>query len=366
MKQKIYIIGSTAHSIINFRYDLINCLRKTFKISALSQDYNKFTYNKLKKINVEYHSYGLNKFKFLNEIISFLNLSKFLLKKKKIKVLSYTLRANFFGGIYSLFNKNIKHYPMITGLGGIFLSKNENLLRYCVFFLFKILFKISLMRVKAIIYQNLDDKKYFKKNIINKKYIIVPGSGVNLRRFKQKRFPKKLTFMMISRIIKNKGIENFFLASKIITKFHRNVEFIFVGKEQKNFSLSKNYVKNNTKLSNIKFLKWKKNVNDFYRKCSVYILPSKREGMSRTILEAMSCGRPIITSNVPGCKQTVKNDYNGYLIKYNNNNNLLLAIKKFISQPRIVKQFGINSRKRAVKYFDVKITNRKILELIKK
>ena len=78
MKEKIYIIGSTAHSIINFRYDLINCLRKTFKILVLSQDYNNFTNNKLKNINVEYYSYGSNKFKFLHEIISFFNLSKFL------------------------------------------------------------------------------------------------------------------------------------------------------------------------------------------------------------------------------------------------------------------------------------------------
>ena len=81
MREKIYIIGSTAHSIINFRYDLINCLRKTFKIYAFSQDYNYSTYNKLKKINVHYYSYGSNKTTFINEILSFINLSKFLLKK---------------------------------------------------------------------------------------------------------------------------------------------------------------------------------------------------------------------------------------------------------------------------------------------
>ena len=134
----------------------------------------------------------------------------------------------------------------------------------------------------------------------------------------------------------------------------------------KKFSLNKSLtnLKNNNK--NIKILGWKKNAKNLYKNCSVYILPSKREGMSRTILEAMSSGRAIITTNVPGCKETVKDGYNGFIVNYNDNNSLFLAINKFLQKPYLIKKFGLNSRKRANDLFDVNIVNRKIINLLKK
>ena len=93
-------------------------------------------------------------------------------------------------------------------------------------------------------------------------------------------------------------------------------------------------------------------------------MPSKREGLSRSILEAMSCGKPIITSNVPGCRQTIINNYNGFLVKYNDHLSLIIAVEKFIKKKFLIKKFGNNSRKRAVKYFDVKNINKKILKII--
>ena len=88
--------------------------------------------------------------------------------------------------------------------------------------------------------------------------------------------------------------------------------------------------------------------------------------MSRTILEAMSSGRAIITTNVPGCKETVKNGHNGFLINYNDNLSLFKAINKFVENPDLIKLFGLNSRKRAINLFDVNIVNKKIIKLLDK
>ena len=124
---------------------------------------------------------------------------------------------------------------------------------------------------------------------------------------------------MISRIIKNKGIENFFYAANKISKLNNKIKFIFVGSHQNKFSLNKNLINLKKNNKNIQILRWKSSAKYLYKNCSVYILPSKREGMSRTILEAMSSSRAIITTNVPGCKETVKDGYNGFLVNYNDN-----------------------------------------------
>jgi glycosyltransferase involved in cell wall biosynthesis len=364
MKSEYYIIGSTAHSLINFRFDLIKSLSKKNNVSVLSQDYNEKIFKEFNKIGVNYFSYGKKSFFLINELISFIFIFNFLLKKKNIRILSYTLRGNVYVGLVSLFNKDMKHFPMITGLGGIFLSKDENLFTFIMFCLFKLLLKISLLKSEKIIFQNNHDKIFFNQTIIKKKSIIIPGSGVNHRFYRKEVLPEKITFMMISRIIKNKGIENFLTLSKEIYKINKNIKFIFVGQYQKNFSLEKKFSTLLKESRNVKFIKWKKNAKNLYKRCSVYILPSKREGMSRTILEAMSSGRAIITTNVPGCKETVKVGYNGYLVKYNDNDSLFRAANIFIKNPKLIKKFGINSRKRSIKLFNIDFVNNKIIKLL--
>ena len=366
MKDDIYIVGSTAHSLINFRYELIKSIQKSNSITVFSQDYSYQTKKKFKKIKVNYISYGFKSFFLINEIITLLKIVKFFFLKKKIKVISYTLRGNVYVGIANLFNRNIKHFPMITGLGGIFLSKNDSFTNYLAYFFFKYLLKISLSFSETIIFQNNDDKKYFDLNILNKEALVVPGSGVNLRLYNQVMLPKKITFMMISRMIKNKGIENFFYVANKISKMNKKIQFVFVGNYQKKFSLNKNFSSLKREFKNVKILKWTKSGKHLYKNCSVYVLPSKREGMSRTILEAMSSGRAIITTNVPGCKETVKNGHNGFLINYNDNLSLFKAINKFVENPDLIKLFGLNSRKRAINLFDVNIVNKKIIKLLDK
>ena len=163
MKEQIYIVGSTAHSLINFRLNLIETLKKNNSVTVLSQDFSGKIYKKFKKIKVNYLTYGLRTFFLLNEIFSLLNIIKIFITKKNIKVLSYTFRGNVYVGLASIFNKKLQHYPMITGLGGIFLSKNDSLFNFIIYFFFKYLLKVSLYRSQTIIYQNNYDKNFFKK-----------------------------------------------------------------------------------------------------------------------------------------------------------------------------------------------------------
>lgn len=362
MRKKLVIVASSANSLINLRYDLIKFLKEEYDIQALSKDYNSYVKNKLNKIGVPYNSYGHKKDGLFSEFFSAFKLFSILNYSQDFKLISYTLRANIFSGFISIFNKNLKHYPMITGLGNIFLTKKDNFFNFVFFLFIKNCIKISFKKSKVIIFQNSSDKKYFNKNIIKKKSKVIPGSGVNLKNFKSYKFPKIVNFVMTSRIIKNKGIEDFYEVGNQMLKKYKNIKFVFVGKKNDHYSLDNKKLFSNKK-NKIVFLKWVKDIRKIFKETSVYILLSKREGMSRSILEAMSCGRPIITTNVPGCRETVKNNYNGFKIRFNDKKSLEKVIERFINDPILIKKFGRNSRKLAQK-FDVKIVNSKIKKIL--
>lgn len=363
MREQLIIVGSTAHSLINFRYDLILKLSKYYSVTAVSKDHDTNVKKKLKKIGVNCFNFGNNKKNIFKETTSLIKLFKFINKYQKCKIISYTLRANIFIGIISLFLRNVYHFPMITGLGNIILTRNDSILNYLNYLILIIFLKISFFNARKIIFQNHHDKKFFYSLIKNKKSLVVQGSGVNTKKFRILPYPNSINFLMISRIIKNKGIEIYFKVAKEFK--NKNINFFFVGKKNDYFSLDKEKFAKLKKNSGIIFLKWNKDVKKILIKSSVFILLSKREGMSRSILEAMSCGRPIITTRVPGCMETVKNGLNGYKIRYNNLHDLKLSIKKYIKYPKLIKKFGRNSRKIAIKKFDVENVNLKILKFIK-
>ena len=365
MNSRIYIVATSAHSLINFRYDLILELsKKGYKIVTLSQDYNKEVKKRLSKIGVDFFSYGTKKNKFLNEFISIFQIKKILSNNKvNYKLISYTLRANIFCGIISLIDKKMQHIPMITGIGNIFVSKKDSLVDYLNYYFFKLILKVSLISSKKIIFQNKSDKEFFFNKISRKISIIVPGSGVNIKKFKKLSYPKKVSFLMISRLIRNKGIENFLEMTKYF-KNEKNIMFFFVYRKFDFFSLKLKEKLNKKNYPNLKFLNWSRSVTGFFKKTSVYVLPSRREGMSRSILEAMACGRAIITTNVPGCKETVVEKYNGYKINYGDTKALINTVKYFINQKNLIRKFGSNSRKMAIKKFDVKLVNNKIIKFL--
>ena len=165
---------------------------------------------------------------------------------------------------------------MITGLGNIFLAKYDSIFNYIFFLFIKICIKITLIKCKIIIFQNISDKKYFNKNIIRKKSALIPGSGVNLKNFRSYKFPKMINFVMVSRIIKNKGIEDYYDVGNYLIKKYKNIKFIFVGKKNDHYSLNNKKLFSNKK-NKILFLKWVKDIRKIFKQTSVYVLLSKRE-----------------------------------------------------------------------------------------
>ena len=245
---------------------------------------------------------------------------------------------------------------MITGLGYSFVEldsfKRKGLNKLVCF-----LYKCSLYFNQIVFFQNQDDQLLFKdKNIINNiQSIVINGSGVNLMHFYySESYPETLTFLMIGRLLKDKGIYEYIEAAKQIKAIYSKITFNLVGWIDNNpSSISAEELKAWCDEGLVNFLGKLDDVRDSLKTCSVFVLPSYREGTPRSVLEAMSMGRSVITTDAPGCRDTVVHGENGYLVSVKSVDQLVETMKKFIDDPILMHDFGKKSREIAEEKYDV-------------
>lgn len=364
-KSKILLFSNSSWNLYNFRAPLIKELKKkNFYIIALAPK-DKFTNNLKKKVDKFYSLNFLNKklyiFFFLKNLI---RLYKIIKKEKPNYIFSYTIKCNIVTIIISKLT-NVISYINITGLGSIFLKKN-----YYYFLLKKIVIAFYRSHNK-IIFQNLDDVKLINgRNYKKKKINVIPGLGIDVSYFKP--FIKKIdsnniNFYMISRIIEDKGVYEYFKAVKKIRSKFPEAKFNYVGNFdfQNPSAISKKIFFNYINTLNIKYYKYCKNIKIILKKADCIIHPSYREGMSRVLLEAASMQVPIVTTNVAGCKEIVKDKYNGFLCKPRCAYDLAKSITKFIQLTNQQKKIlSLNGRSLIKNKFDQKKILKKYLELL--
>ena len=190
---------------------------------------------------------------------------------------------------------------------------------------------------------------------------MINGSGVNLEYFKKTNLPKRnITFLLIARLLKSKGIYEFVNAAKLIKKKYKKVNFIIVGGFEKTTdSISFDDLK---KWTDTNVIEWHDHVLDvrpYIRNSHIYVLPSYREGTPRTVLEAMAIGRPIITTNVAGCRHLINK--NGFLVQPKSIKALKVVMERFINEHHIIPMMAEASYKIAKKKYDVIKINKVLL-----
>tara|TARA_B110000003_G_scaffold275033_1_gene316483 strand:- start:4840 stop:5940 length:1101 start_codon:yes stop_codon:yes gene_type:complete len=320
------ILSANSHwNIYNFRLRLVKKLLKNNQIYIIGG--KDFTSKKLKKlgcklipINIKPHGKSL-----IGELRLLFSYLKLINKIKPNFYLGFTIKPNIYGSIICNY-LNIKSICNITGLGESFIK--NRLLKILVIFLYK----ISIKRSNLVFFQNISDLNYFKKlNLLKKNnYGLIPGSGINLSNFpyfKKKNKKNLFQFLYVGRIIKEKGIIELLEAFKKISIRGITVKLILIGSIKKNF---KNEVYRKLD-KNIIHYNFKKNILQYYKTADCFVMPSYREGLSKAILEA-SCSRlPILASNVPGCKELVKSDFNGYLFNVHQQQSIVNALQKILS-----------------------------------
>ena len=286
---------------------------------------------------------------------------------KKIKpnyFLGYTHKPVIYGNLAAWMAGVNKQFALITGLGYTFQSKIlwlNHLLQF--------LYRISMRKVEKVFFQNPDDESLFQNLGIIKtsdnKSVVVNGSGVDLKKFNTSPFPTKIQFLLIARLLGDKGVREYFKAAKAVREKRPDIKFGLVGWiDNHPNAISKQELDERIDAGDIFFYGRMDDVKPAISESSVYVLPSYREGTPRTVLEAMAMGRPIITTDAPGCKETVKDGINGYIVKVKSSQALVKAMFSFIEQPELIDSMGNNSRKIAEDKYDVdKVNKHMMLEM---
>ena len=227
------------------------------------------------------------------------------------------------------------------------------------------LYKQAFKRSKNVFFQNNDDKQTMLDQGLLKedKIVMIHGSGVNVEKFTPTELPSKPTFLYIGRLIRDKGVGEYLEACQMIkAEYGDKVRCLLVGPYDSNPSaLKPEELQPLVDKGVVEYFGEQRDVRPFIAQCSIYVLPSYHEGTPKTVLESMAMGRAIITSNAPGCKETVVDGVNGYLTEVKNAKDVAKKMRSLIEHPELVVNMGAKSREMACDVFDVKKVNDTIL-----
>jgi len=282
------------------------------------------------------------------------------------KVIFYNIKPVVYG-LIAAWSAGVKErYAMITGLGYAFTGQASGK-RRLVHEVAKRLYRTSLSKAHLVFFQNPDDEALFRELSLLKpasRSVVVNGSGVDVQHFEDKPLPEGgFSFLMLARLLADKGVREYAQAAYMIKKEFPSVEFRLAGDFDDNpDAIGQEEVDKWVHDGVIEYLGRIPDVRPALEEATVYVLPSYREGTPRTVLEAMSVGRPTITTDAPGCRETVEDGVSGFLVPVGSADAIYKKMKFFISHPDAVEQMAFSARERAVKKYDVHVVNGVVLD----
>ncbi len=364
------VLSSYAPSLTNFRgymlHEMVNC---GHKVIACAPGMPAHVSEQLESLGVEHASVFMERTgtSMIADLKAFLDLRRVFSCYQPDVVFLYNIKPVVYGSLAAKVAGVPKIYSMISGAGYLFtdFSIKRRLIRSLIL----PLYRAALRNNSKIFFQNPDDQYLFESlGLVSNKTqcVLVNGSGVDTTYFCEVPLVmKKTVFLLIARLIKDKGIIEYVEAARLIQKKKLEADFYLLGPLDSNPSaIDETQVKEWHNEGIINYLGETQDVRPFIEKSSVYVLPSYREGTPRTVLEAMSMGRPIITTDAPGCRETVIHGKNGFLVPVKDANALAEAMETFILQPDLIPMMGRESRKLAVEKYDVRKVNSVILDVM--
>lgn len=366
-KKTIAIVDNSTWNIYNFRLGLIKQLKATgydVIVIAPVDEYIHYLNESgiVRHIPLRYLAPQSNNS--LRDLALVVELWDIYRREKPDLILHYTIKPNIFGNL-AAWLAGVKSMSTITGLGYTFLHRN--LINRMVPALYRLAFKYAR---RVIFYNSEDFHLFIKKGIINpQKGHIIPGSGVNVNHFRPLPLPDEpnFVFLFIGRLLYDKGLAEFVEAARQIRRQYPQAECWVIGEIN---------AKNPAAVSKEDMLRWMEDqhirywgvaadVRQYIKKAHVVVLPSYREGVPRSILEAMAMGKPIITTDVAGCRDTVKAGLNGFLVPPADAGALARAMRKaLLLSPEAYAAMGEFSRQIALSEFDEKIITHHYISVI--
>lgn len=346
---------------------LLNFVERAKVVIAMASGASATEVSSIEELGCKYVDYpvirsSLNPVK---DLITFFWLVTQFKKEKPDVILAYTIKPIIWGGVAARFSSSNSFYALVTGLG--FAFQPGGFLKGVLIRLVRFLYKTALKEAKGVIFQNPDNMQVFiDQGIVPKeKCFLVNGSGVDLSHYEKEPLSNKPHFLLIARLLGDKGIREYAKAAAVVKQQYPEAEFHLVGPEDPSpDGIQISEVNQWHESGVINYHGATTDVRPFIKACNIFVLPSYHEGMPRTVLEAMAMGRPVLTTNVPGCKETVVNGENGWLVEKANVEQLAERMIWFIEHPEQWKIMGDKGHQMANEKFDVHKVNAEILKIM--
>ena len=349
MKNKILILANNSGGLYGFRKELIQGLiaqgYEVYASTPFDNHIDDLMQLGIHLIETKINRRGINPINDFNLILDYFKIIK---KIRPSLIITYTIKPNLYGGSVARILK-IPYAINITGLGTAF--QNDNLLRKFVV----AWYKFACKKVKVLFFENEGNKNLFLDfNIVDSdKCCVLHGAGVNTEHYYFTKYPPiedKLHFLFIGRIMKEKGVDELFWAIDKLYQNNKNIILDVVGSFEDDYESK---IKDLEQKGCLHYYGYQNDVRPFIKQCQCFVLPSYHEGMANTLLECAAMGRPLITSNIHGCKEAVIDGKNGYLVEVKNQKDLYEKLSLFINIDFESKEnMCVESRKHIVENFD--------------
>lgn len=365
---KVLLLGVQLTSLVNFRGPLIRDLVAAgHEVVAVAPEPVEPALSQLQAIGALYREAplartGLNP---VADLSVFLWLVRLFRQEKPDALLAFQAKAVIYGIPAAWFARILHRVAMIEGVGQGFIQTKGGLKRRIVRFLVPLLYRISLSFAQAIIFLNKDDEADFRAHgIVHRQRVLqIPGIGVDLSHYAAQPLPPlPLTFLMIGRLIVDKGVREYLAAAQRVKALYPDVRFQLLGaRDRSHVGIPVGEVEAG---GAVEYLGEVQDVRPILAGCHVFVLPSYREGMPRSTMEAMATARAVITTDVPGARETVMDQKNGRLVRARDTESLAAAMIALIQSPEQVQCMGQQSRVLAEQRYDVHRINQLILSVL--
>ncbi len=367
----ICIVVSFAPSLINFRGPLIRAaIQQGHKVTACAPDFDPETLRAVKAMGAEGVEIVLSR-RGLNPIADLrckLQMQQLFRKIQPDVVLSFTIKPNIWASLAAA-AEGLPSVSCVTGLGYAFSKEpGRSLAAKLAQRVARRLYKAAARNNSLVIFQNPDDRDDFVDagclpNL--KKTRLVNGSGVDLSHYAAVPLPAEPIFLMISRLLGEKGVREYAQAAIGLKAKMPWARFLLVGYMDPGLDGVSQVELDSWTASGVEFVGPQSDVRPWIADSSIYVLPSYREGTPRSVLEAMAMGRPVITTDAPGCRETVEDEVNGYLVPVRDIATLEDRMTRLAQNSALRQQMGVAGLHRAQEKYDVNRVNTVMLDLLR-
>jgi len=369
-KRRIAVVASLTLSLVNFRLQLLSRMVEAgHEVFAMAPEWDQEAIRTLERAGVTFKQIPMARASLapLQDLRTMHALWSEFRRLKPDILFTYTMKPVVYGGIAGRAAGLPRRFALMTGLGYVFTDDTPSRKLAVVRAVSVKLYRFALRGSEHVfVYNETDEADLRRYRFINGSTRLerVPGSGIDLEHYRVARLPTKpVRFLLVARLLKAKGIAEYAKAARRLRQSYPDLKFQLLGPYDRSpDSISRDEVQSWVNEGIIDYLGETRDVRPYIEDCTVFVLPSYREGIPRAILEAMAMGRPVVTTESPGCRSTVEHGENGFLVPAKNPEKLAEAMERFVRQPELAIQFGARSYELARERFDVHFINARIMK----